>query len=209
MNSSTGCAWRLSIEIPFICRITTHQIMFVIVAAGSMMHTGTCASFPFAIVVYMIHLPLYGKGSCADLLLRLAEPLTGWRACSFTEGKKFRQPVYLATSFDQHVTAEFIQRATEPSRVRWRIHMDPEHPCLHANLVKRSNVGPHEREYLFPPCESTPRFLDLDTHLFSVERAGSLLFALLFDPALFACRLCLLGDVGATASGHRGRSAHY
>ena len=73
----------------------------------------------------------------------------------FSIGKKFRQPAYLPTSFDRYVVDPFMRRAaaTNPNVILWRIHIDKDQLCLHANLVKRSNVGQHELEYLFPPCK--------------------------------------------------------
>jgi hypothetical protein len=74
----------------------------------------------------------------------------------FTEGKVFRQPCFLATSFAAHKAEEFRARAEAagfPS-VLWVIRVDPagEHDltkrCKHVNFVKHSLV-PGEQEYLF------------------------------------------------------------
>lgn len=70
--------------------------------------------------------------------------------------KKFRQPAYLATSFSQAISDGFMRRAAanNQSAVRWIIRLDAHRQCMHANLVKRTNV-PGEEEYLFPPCPNT------------------------------------------------------
>ena len=72
----------------------------------------------------------------------------------FCRGRAFRQPSYLATSFEQSIAEEFLGRATAepPARVLWRIHIDPVQKCRHVNLVcKRVPDLPDEREYLFAP----------------------------------------------------------
>ena len=73
-----------------------------------------------------------------------------WEFFESRVGMKFRQPAYLATSFDVRVANDFIARSTMPSRVRWSIRIDPERKCKHVNLVLKSNV-PGEQEYLFVP----------------------------------------------------------
>ena len=73
-----------------------------------------------------------------------------WEFFESRVGMKFRQPSYLATSFDVNVANGFIFRSAMPSRVRWTIRIDPERKCKHVNLVMKSNV-PGEQEYLFVP----------------------------------------------------------
>jgi hypothetical protein len=68
----------------------------------------------------------------------------------YVQGRQFRQPAYLATSFSSQVADHFIRRSAMPSKVRWLIRIDPERKCVHVNLVKRSNVE-GEQEYLFAP----------------------------------------------------------
>jgi hypothetical protein len=68
----------------------------------------------------------------------------------FAPGRRFRQPVYLATSFSVEVARRFLARAGSPTKIMWRVHIDPVHKCRHVNLVRRSNV-PGEEEYLFAP----------------------------------------------------------
>lgn len=73
----------------------------------------------------------------------------------FVAGKKFRQPAYLATSFDVEVANYFIRRSGMPSKVRWTIRIDPDRKCLHVNLITKTVPGlPDEKEYLFAPCTS-------------------------------------------------------
>lgn len=69
---------------------------------------------------------------------------------STTRDKQFRQPAFLATSFDQKVAQTFIARSKMPSRVLWKVRIDREKKCLHVNLVQKSNVE-NEQEYLFAP----------------------------------------------------------
>jgi hypothetical protein len=81
-------------------------------------------------------------------------------------GREFRQPGYLATSFLKGTTDAFIARSTAPSRVLWRIYIDPVQKCRHVNLVtKRVPDLQDEQEYLFAPCEcvkSTPDRRQMD-----------------------------------------------
>jgi hypothetical protein len=66
------------------------------------------------------------------------------------QGRQFRQPAYLATSFSIGVADSFISRSLRPAKIRWLIRIDPDRKCLHVNLVKRTNVE-GEQEYLFAP----------------------------------------------------------
>jgi hypothetical protein len=68
----------------------------------------------------------------------------------YVQGRQFRQPAYLATSFSVDVADNFIKRSKMPAKIRWLIRIDPDRKCLHVNLVKRTNV-PGEEEYLFAP----------------------------------------------------------
>jgi hypothetical protein len=68
----------------------------------------------------------------------------------FAPGRRFRQPVYLATSFSVQVARQFLARAGSPTKIMWRVHIDPVHKCRHVNLVRKSNVS-GEEEYLFAP----------------------------------------------------------
>jgi hypothetical protein len=70
----------------------------------------------------------------------------------FVAGRQFRQPAFLATSFDRAVTDNFIQRAIDNQRVLWVIHINEQRGCMHVNLVTKiaANI-PDEQEYLFVP----------------------------------------------------------
>ena len=68
----------------------------------------------------------------------------------FNEGKVFRQPAFLATSFERGVAERFVQRSSMPSRILWKILIDPHNKCRHVNLVRKTNVA-GEEEYLFAP----------------------------------------------------------
>ena len=65
---------------------------------------------------------------------------------------KFRQPAYLATSFDIDIANRFIRRSGLASHVRWVINIDPDRKCKHVNLVTKTVAGlQDEQEYLFVP----------------------------------------------------------
>jgi hypothetical protein len=68
----------------------------------------------------------------------------------FCQGRQFRQPAYLASSFSRAVAAAFLERSSMASKVLWLVRIHPELKCAHVNLVKRTNV-PGEEEYLFAP----------------------------------------------------------
>ena len=68
----------------------------------------------------------------------------------FTAGRQFRQPSFLATSGKQSVAQSFIERAREPTKVRWRIRIHPQKGCQHVNVVAKSHI-PSENEFLFAP----------------------------------------------------------
>ena len=68
----------------------------------------------------------------------------------FIEGRRFRQPAYLATSFSETVAREFIRMRGGGDCVMWRVRIDRQRKCHHVNLVRRSNVQ-GEAEYLFTP----------------------------------------------------------
>ena len=68
----------------------------------------------------------------------------------FVRGRQFRQPAFLATSFDQAVANDFIARSTMASKARWLVHIDQHDKCHHVNLVHDTHV-PGEEEYLFAP----------------------------------------------------------
>jgi hypothetical protein len=68
----------------------------------------------------------------------------------YVSGRKFRFPVYFATSFSSAVANRFIARSDEVSKVRWIVHIDEHRKCHHVNLVKDTHFA-GEDEYLFAP----------------------------------------------------------
>jgi hypothetical protein len=87
----------------------------------------------------------------------------------FAEGKKYRVPGFLATSFQQDVALVFAERAFKDAlahgggsaaqnhAVLWVVHVDPAGAtnnlklCRNASLVQKSHVD-GEEEYLFVRC---------------------------------------------------------
>ena len=84
----------------------------------------------------------------------------------FTEGKQFRVPGFLATSFSKSIATNFRDNIATPppggSRIMWLIRIDPEgetNPekrCKHVNFVSNSHIAdddgnPREAEFLFAP----------------------------------------------------------
>jgi ankyrin repeat protein len=84
----------------------------------------------------------------------------------FTEGKQFRVPGFLATSFSKKVAKNFRDNIATPppggSRILWLIRIDPEGEtdpakrCKHVNFVSNSHIvdadgNPREAEFLFAP----------------------------------------------------------
>jgi hypothetical protein len=75
----------------------------------------------------------------------------------FMEGKEYRAPGFLATSFSEFKAREFIfNEATAYGKpgVLWKVHVDPAgahdpaRRCRHVNFVRHSLVA-GEQEYLF------------------------------------------------------------
>jgi len=92
----------------------------------------------------------------------------------FTEGKKYRQPAFLATSFAERVAHKFIDYALDSATctVLWVVHFDPKGRnrdangvknkefddgvrVKHVNYISNSHImdahGHGEAEYLFAP----------------------------------------------------------
>jgi len=70
----------------------------------------------------------------------------------FRIGKTFRQPAFLATSFEQEKADYFMRRSDMQHKIRWLIHIHPVRKCVHVNLIKkRVPELPDEKEYLFVP----------------------------------------------------------
>jgi len=79
----------------------------------------------------------------------------------FSAGKMYRVPMYLATSADDEVAIEFMQRlapangSQQPSfqePVMWIFHFDPQKRCKQVNFIDKTDgtVG-GEDEFLFAP----------------------------------------------------------
>uniref|UniRef100_A0A7S0QY16 Mono(ADP-ribosyl)transferase n=1 Tax=Cryptomonas curvata TaxID=233186 RepID=A0A7S0QY16_9CRYP len=75
----------------------------------------------------------------------------------FVERKTYRVPGFLATSFSNDIANSFMERAEERGEepVLWTVRLDgrgetdPEHRCLHVNLLEAQEF--EEREFLFVP----------------------------------------------------------
>jgi hypothetical protein len=76
----------------------------------------------------------------------------------FVPGKKYRVPMFLATSFELYVAQNFSVMAAQHGYppVIWTVKVDPRgesqllHRCKHVNQVTKSNVG-GESEFLYAP----------------------------------------------------------
>jgi len=67
----------------------------------------------------------------------------------FTVGKTYRAPMYLATSADEDVSSDFMDR-DEP--IMWTFHFDPVKKCKHVNYIDRNDGSvSDESEFLFVP----------------------------------------------------------
>ena len=70
----------------------------------------------------------------------------------FAPGREFRQPAFLATSFQEATADAFMRRSSMPVKAKWLIHIDRARKCRHVNLVTRRVPNlPDEQEYLFAP----------------------------------------------------------
>jgi len=68
----------------------------------------------------------------------------------YTVGKKYRAPMFLASSKQKFVALSFINRVTSPCQpILWYFHFDPQFGCLHVNYLERSLVKSKEDEFLF------------------------------------------------------------
>ena len=66
-------------------------------------------------------------------------------------GKKYRVPMFLATSFGRSVAVTFIKRSLKNADdkdepVMYTFELDPRDKCMHVNYLET-----HEREFLFAP----------------------------------------------------------
>ena len=92
------------------------------------------------------------------LPLHFVKQLPGQPPPFFVAGKKYRVPMYLATSFELRVAKNFCDMADVrgESPVIWSIKVDPRgasdplYRCKHVNQVAKSNV-PGEAEFLYAP----------------------------------------------------------
>ena len=55
----------------------------------------------------------------------------------FRVGKIYRQPAFLATSFEQEKADYFMRRSDMQHKIRWLIQIDPVRMCVHVNLIKK------------------------------------------------------------------------
>jgi len=109
----------------------------------------------------------------------------------FTEGKEYRVPGFLATSFSKNVAETFVfNNATAYGKpaVLWKVHVDPDGArdpaklCKHVNYVRHTFVS-GEEEYLFTAysvftirkvtwsedSSTTPHEIELDAALDNTE----------------------------------------
>jgi hypothetical protein len=69
----------------------------------------------------------------------------------FTIGKRYRVPMFLATSGDRPTADAFMQRQAEEP-VLWTFRFDPALRCNHVNFIDRTdNTAGSEAEFLFSP----------------------------------------------------------
>ena len=66
-------------------------------------------------------------------------------------GKKYRVPMFLATSFERRVAVDFMLRAADDADndhepVMWKVDLDKHQRCMHVNYLNT-----HEKEFLFAP----------------------------------------------------------
>lgn len=107
----------------------------------------------------------------------------------FTVGKTYRVPMYLATSADDDVAEEFMQRLAPPSAAQepahqeptmWIFHFDKEKRCKHVNFIdKTDGSASGENEFLFVPYSifkvrkatwvDKPRVNDMERRYHTIE----------------------------------------
>ena len=72
----------------------------------------------------------------------------------YSEGRKFRTSMFMATSFSQAVAKRFMGNRPEPEKtspVIWIVETEGKGKCHHANLVEKMSMVQGEVEFLFPP----------------------------------------------------------
>jgi len=68
----------------------------------------------------------------------------------YTVGKKYRAPMFLASSKQKYVALSFINRVTSPCQpIIWYFCFHTQFRCLHVNYLERSLVSSKEDEFLF------------------------------------------------------------
>jgi hypothetical protein len=80
-----------------------------------------------------------------------------WHRDFFVEDKTYRVPSFLATSFSNVIANDFMKRAEARGQepVLWTVRLDgrgatdPDHRCLHVNLLEAQEF--EEQEFLFVP----------------------------------------------------------
>jgi len=68
----------------------------------------------------------------------------------YIPSRKYRAPMFLATSFSNRVAYRFCQYAEQKGfpPVLWNFHLDPKFGCIHVNYIERTQVQ-GEDEFLF------------------------------------------------------------
>ena len=71
----------------------------------------------------------------------------------FTNGKRYRAPMYLASSTDLGKAHEFAEQAEQRGDppIIWTLKLHPVLKCNHANLVERKSLVQGEQEFLYAP----------------------------------------------------------
>jgi hypothetical protein len=70
----------------------------------------------------------------------------------FITGKKYRVPMFLATSFRKQKAQDFIDGSSADALVLWKVKLHPHDRCHHVNLVRDTETHVEgECEFLFVP----------------------------------------------------------
>lgn len=75
---------------------------------------------------------------------------------AFVKNRKYRVPMFLATSFERKIATQFAARSGGDSAVLWEVEVDPEgkddflRRCKHVSFLPKSHVKT-EKEFLFAP----------------------------------------------------------
>jgi len=93
------------------------------------------------------------KNMCwpVDNLLYRGAGLPDSQQLDFTANKKYRCPMYLATSKNRDTSLDFCRRiGIDQKPILYTIHLDPKYKPYHVNYVERTQVA-GEDEFLFVP----------------------------------------------------------